>query len=343
MSRRATGLATQPSVAGSRTVEPRLEAPAPAKLPPNQARPATPKPASNPAARPARPARNEAPRANHLSTAATLGVTAIVSTALVYGWVTQNSSGLTPGHGLGYWLGIVGGLTMLAVLGYPMRKYMRSWRNFGSTAGWFTAHMLLGTIGPAIVLFHAGFQLGAFNSNVALITMLFVAGSGIIGRYLYGQIHRGLHGRRAEISEMTSLAADMRLALGGDLPQGSPVWNELTQLEAMAQKPVKGLFGAIRQSLALSWQANSVRRHVVRDTRRFIDTESKRYGLDGRRRRAWHKAAREHLSAYFAAISSTARLILFERMFSAWHFLHVPLFVVMTLSVIVHIVAVHFY
>ena len=224
-----------------------------------------------------------------------------------------------------------------------MRKYVRSWRNVGTTSGWFSAHMLLGTLGPAIILFHAGFQLGAVNSNVALIAMLFVAGSGIIGRYLYGQLQKGLHGRRAELTEMLSHTANMRLALGGDLPQGSPVWSELTQLEEMARTPARGLTGALRQSLTLSWQANNVRRHVARGTRRFIDVEARRFALKPRQRKAWHRAAREHLDSYFNAVSAAARLILFERLFSAWHYLHVPLFVVMALSVAVHIVAVHFY
>jgi hypothetical protein len=283
------------------------------------------------------------PPQNRLNTGFAWTIAVSVLTILAFGWIYHDASGLTPGNGLGYWLGILGALTILAVLGYPMRKYVRAWRNVGSTSGWFTAHMLLGTIGPAIILFHAGFQLGAFNSNVALISMLFVAGSGVVGRYLYGQISRGLHGRRAELSEMTSYTADMRLALGGDLPQGSPVWSELTQLEAMARTPARGLFGAIRQSVALSWQANGVRRHVARDTRRFIDVEARRFGLKPKQRKAWHRAAREHLASYFSAVAATARLILFERMFGAWHYLHVPLFVVMAMSVIVHIVAVHFY
>jgi hypothetical protein len=262
---------------------------------------------------------------------------------LVAGWLHHEASGLTPGNGLGYWLGIVGGLTMLAVLGYPIRKYVRAWRSFGTTSGWFSAHMLLGTIGPAIVLFHAGFQLGATNSNVALISMLCVAGSGIVGRFLYGQIHQNLHGRRTELSEMTSHAAEMRLALGGDLPQGAPVWNDLTQLEAMAQVRASGIIRAVRQSVALTWRASRLRRRAARDTRRFINDESKNFRLDSKRRRAWHRAAREHLDSYFASISSAAKLILFERLFAAWHLLHGPLFVVMALSVVVHIVAVHFY
>ena len=318
------------SLAGGRRLEPPLESPARAEV------------TSDPPARRAT-ARSTAPRANRLNAWVSGTIAIAVTATLLVGFAYRDATGLTPGKGLGYWLGIVGGLTILAVLGYPMRKYVRSWRSFGTTSGWFTAHMLLGTLGPAIILFHAGFQLGAFNSNVALITMLFVAGSGVVGRYLYGQLQKVLQGRRAELSQMLSHTADMRLALGGDLPEGSPVWQELTQLEEMARTPARGLFGALRQSLGLSFRANGVRRLVARDTRRFIDAESRRFGLKSKQRKAWQRAAREHLEAYFAAVLAAARLILFERMFSAWHYLHVPLFVVMTLSVVVHIVAVHFY
>lgn len=341
MSPRASSMAAQRQVVDRDLDVPQLEVPARAQDLQNSRRPASAKRQANQAAVSA--AQVKKWPENRLNWWIATLVGAGLSAILLVGWLYRDATGLRPGNGLGYWLGIVGGLTILAVLGYPMRKYMRSWRNFGSTAGWFSAHMLLGTVGPAIVLFHAGFQLGAFNSNVALITMLFVAGSGIVGRYLYGRIHVGLHGRRAELSEMTSYAADMRLALGADLPEGSPVWSELLELEALARAPAKGLMRALHQSLTLSWRSNSARRHVARDTRLFINQESRRYSLDAKRRKAWHRAAQDHLESYFNAISSTARLILFERMFGAWHLLHVPLFIVMTLSVIVHIVAVHFY
>ena len=44
--------------------------------------------------------------------------------------------------------------------------------------------MGLGIIGPIFILYHCNFQLGAVNSNVALWSMLTVAGSGVVGRFL---------------------------------------------------------------------------------------------------------------------------------------------------------------
>jgi hypothetical protein len=38
-----------------------------------------------------------------------------------------------------------------------------------------------------------------------------------------------------------------------------------------------------------------------------------------------------------------AQFLMFERLFSIWHVVHYPLFVVLVVAVIVHIVAVHMY
>ena len=112
----------------------------------------------------------------------------------------RRSSDARDGHG--YWLGIAGASAMLLLLLYPLRKRMKSLRGLGSVGGWFRLHMVLGVIGPALILFHSNFKLGSLNSNVALFSMLTVAASGLIGRYLYGRVHLGLYGRRAEIEEL---------------------------------------------------------------------------------------------------------------------------------------------
>ena len=295
-----------------------------------------------PAKRADAPAGRE-PVAPHRASLTAWLVAITVAVTLVWGFTQRDAWGLTPGRGTGYWIGIAGGVGILATLAYPLRKYWRPLRNSGTVVGWFKVHMLLGIFGPAVILFHSNFHLGALNSNVALITMLCVAGSGIVGRYLYGKIHYGLHGRRSELSEMVSQAADMRRTLGGDLPQNSPMWSQLLKLEANAREPSRGIAGALIRSISLAGRANVVRHRVVRDTKRFIDEECRRRQLPGKQRRAWHRIARAHLEVYFQTVKGAARLILFERLFALWHVLHVPIFVVMVLSAVVHVVAVHFY
>ena len=52
---------------------------------------------------------------------------------------------------------------------------------------WFNAHIFLGLYGPVLILYHCGYSLGAFNSNIALWSMITVAISGVIGRFLYNR------------------------------------------------------------------------------------------------------------------------------------------------------------
>ena len=147
---------------------------------------------------------------------------AAIAAALLLGWYNSEEGHLTPGTGVGYWLGIAGASAMLLLLLYPLRKRVKGLRGLGSVGGWFRLHMVLGIVGPALILFHSNFKLGALNSNVALFAMLIVAASGLIGRYLYGRIHLGLYGRRAEIEELLTDVDNLKHAIEGGrlLPDG---------------------------------------------------------------------------------------------------------------------------
>src|SRR4030081_2104077 len=93
---------------------------------------------------------------------------------------------------------------------YAVRKRVPSLRFLGSVPKWFQTHMILGIVGPVCILLHCGFSLGATNSNIALFSMLTVAGSGIFGRYFYSKIHHGLYGRKASLAELQQRARDLK-------------------------------------------------------------------------------------------------------------------------------------
>src|SRR5260221_6750738 len=91
---------------------------------------------------------------------------------------------------------------MLALLIYPARKRMPSLAALGTPRAWFKIHMVMGVVGPLCILYHSVYRLGAANSNVALISMLIVARSGLIARYLYGRIHHRLYGRADTLKQL---------------------------------------------------------------------------------------------------------------------------------------------
>lgn len=118
------------------------------------------------------------------------------------GVLNREDSFLTAETGTGYMLGIIGGSMMLLLMLYPLRKHARFMRSMGPIKYWFRTHMLFGVAGPVLILFHSNFSLGSTNSNIALICMLVVAGSGLFGRFFYSRIHEGLYGRKIQLAEL---------------------------------------------------------------------------------------------------------------------------------------------
>jgi hypothetical protein len=134
-----------------------------------------------------------------------------VLAAIAFGIRLPTSAYLSPQSGLGYALGVAGGSMMLLLLLYPVRKRLPHARYIGSTRSWFRMHMTLGILGPALILFHSNFSLGATNSNVALVCMLIVSGSGLFGRYFYRRIHLELNGREATLDELKEFSSRLQL------------------------------------------------------------------------------------------------------------------------------------
>ena len=98
-----------------------------------------------------------------------------VSITLYRGWINRNDLSRTAESGIGYALGIIGGILMLLLLLYPLRKRARFMQRLGPVKWWFRSHMILGIVGPMCILFHCSFHLGALNSNVSLLCMTLVA------------------------------------------------------------------------------------------------------------------------------------------------------------------------
>ena len=97
-------------------------------------------------------------------------------------WWVRDEAYVEAGNGLGYQLGIAGATMMLLLALYSVRKRVRALDSWGPLTLWFRVHMYLGVLGPLAILYHCNFQLGSLNSSLALISMLLVAGSGVVGR-----------------------------------------------------------------------------------------------------------------------------------------------------------------
>jgi hypothetical protein len=262
--------------------------------------------------------------------------------AIGVGFKVSEGYFLTAESGLGYALGIIGGSSMLALLLYPLRKRYRVMRFLGPVSVWFKAHMFLGVLGPILILYHASFQMGSTNSSVAMVCMLMVAGSGVIGRYLYSKIHNGLYGRRMSLEELRSEAASNQQDKGSGLGLLPGLMAELERLEKELMEPASGLLVVLNPFLA-GLRARLMQWRFGRAANALITRLSQERPVVAQHAPNLKIAAMRYGERRLQAARRVAQFQLFEKAFSLWHVLHFPIFLMMVLTAIVHVVAVHMY
>jgi hypothetical protein len=275
--------------------------------------------------------------------AASAGFGAALAIAILFGWLSRDEGYLAPDSGAGYWLGIAGASAMLLLLLYPLRKRLRSLRAIGSVSLWFRLHMILGLLGPALILLHSNFRLGSLNSNVAMVAMLIVAASGIIGRFLYRRIHLGLYGRKAELQGLLADAETLKRLAADGLPVGNHIIEQLSGFTTYAMRARAGVLASLCLLPVLGVRARLLRYRLRRDVRRLLRIEGKRRGWSRRARTRRFDAVAEIVTLQLAAVRKAAAFEFYDRLFGLWHVLHLPLFVILVLAAGVHVVAAHFY
>jgi hypothetical protein len=224
---------------------------------------------------------------------------------------------LRPSGPIGQTLGLVGGLMMLVPFLYMLRKRVKSASWPGSMKTWLEVHLFCGIAGPVLVTFHTSFK---FNGIVAVAywSMVGVAVSGFVGRYLYVRIPRSLRGTELSRADLDRRADDL--------------WNELSATPGAAP-----------------WldQARVVEDAGVRPT--FVGLLFGEVGLRRRLRRFARAIAGSDLSgsqqaALVALVTERAtllrRIAYLQRTrtaFGLWHVFHVPFVYLLLIIVCLHV------
>lgn len=248
---------------------------------------------------------------------------------------------ITPEKGLGYLLGIVGGSAMLLLLLYPARKRLQWLGPIGGVKAWFQIHMVLGIVGPLLVLFHATFRTGATNSNVALFCMLVVSASGLVGRYFYARVHLEFYGSQASLADLRGRIERMQqvsaaIAFAPDLA------SRLQQAEQWMLRSTGSMPGPL-QLIAVAVRAFVARRRMAQYIRRAARAAMLQPGPGQQQLQRGIQAARELSFRHIDAARRVAELSSYEKLFSLWHLLHLPLFFMLLIAGIVHVISVHVY
>lgn len=287
----------------------------------------------------AKPANAQRPRSRGNEVLFLVLVAALLALAIV----VATSGRFTAGSNLGYWIGVAGGVAMLLLFLYPLRKRWRVLREVGSTRFWFAFHMMLGIAGPLLIIVHSTLTFGSLNAIVAFSAMVLVAGSGIVGRFLYSRIHHGLYGRRATLADLRAQSGFDSEEVRSKLAFVPAVEAELEEFARRASATGHdGLTHPLR-FMALGWHAKIARRRCTREALRALrERAAAEDWSEGRLvRRIRSRSAL--IAAHLRAVQRVAQFGVFERLFSWWHILHVPLVYMMVLAAVAHVVAVHMY
>ncbi|HYI12042.1 MAG TPA: hypothetical protein VEK57_23510 [Thermoanaerobaculia bacterium] len=209
---------------------------------------------------------------------------------------------LKPGGTLGQAFGITGAGLMTVMLLYSVRKRVKPLRKAGPLNVWLDFHIFCGVIGPLLVILHSSFKVQGLVA-LSFWSMIAVALSGVLGRYLYLQIPRTRAGDERTLAdveaESRTLSAQLR-DLGLDEER-------LAELEGIASTP-------------RAWQRRSRLRAFERQHggRQLVAVIERKADLH-RRILRWHRL---------------------QEIFHHWHVFHKPFAIVMYLFLIVHITVV---
>ena len=231
---------------------------------------------------------------------------------------------LKPSGLIGHGYGIAGTAMMLiGVILYSTRKRVSWLGGAGGLGNWLQFHIFLCTLGPFLVLLHTTFKFGGIVS-IAFWSMAVVVTSGVFGRYVFARIPKAMDGTFRGIQEIEREAGGLEeeIRAAGAVPAG--------QVEALLAGPS---LRAPRGTLDALWLALrgdvATRLHLARGRRTLnrakVAPEVRRRTLGLLRSRL--------------ALEQQGRLLLpFQRLFSYWHILHLPLAIVLLIVTVVHVV-----
>ena len=271
-----------------------------------------------------------------------IGYTALIA-AIIAGWLLRDSLPITPNFGVGYWLGIAGGTLMLLLIFYPAGKKSKLLQRMGWTKHWFRIHIIFGLVGPLLILYHSNFRVEAINSKFALYSMLVVAASGVVGRYIYGRIHRGLSGKRTHVEELRAEISDAVANSRGIAAILPGLVDELHTLstELLGDKYTRVV--GVRRSLIWTWKHHYVRARLYFRIRRELRARALVSDPVRENYKEFRDSAVFYMNRHVRLLRRVAQLSFYERLFSLWHMFHMPLFILMVISASVHVLAVHIF
>jgi hypothetical protein len=235
----------------------------------------------------------------------------------------EQHGALKPSGPFGHGFGILGTLMILVgVFTYIGRKRNKFLPRVGALKHWLEFHIFLCSVGPLFILFHTAFKFGGIVS-VSFWSMVAVVLSGVIGRFIYIQIPRTIHGRELSLGEIRELRGDMRRELEDKYALDEQLIRDIDTLVTTHSAEQQG--GALAQL----WRSMS----AGLSTRPAIGRILRQTHLSGKERKAVARLVQREL----VIAGRINRLQTMQQLFKYWHVAHLPFALVMLIIMVIHV------
>ena len=247
------------------------------------------------------------------------------TTPLQERFFNPNHNLLKPSGALGHGLGIIGTLMMIVgVSVYMIRKRYRRFFNIGYLKHWLEFHIFLCSVGPVLVLYHTAFKFGGIVS-VSFWSMVLVVLSGVVGRFIYLQIPRTIHGQEISINELNSIKEKLAIRVRSVLSEDSSTLSEFEKISSADRyKSFKLLTAA----------GFFVRDYFdIKRVMKLLRMRIKLLGIGKSEKDELIRAARSEI----VIARRIALLRTFQKLFQWWHIFHLPFAITMFVIMVIHV------
>ena len=235
------------------------------------------------------------------------------------------------GSWLGYSLGTASAALVFLLAWYGVRK--RRYRSSGTTQGWLSAHIYLGTALTFLATFHSGLHFGLNIHTVTYGILLVVVVSGFFGNYAYMIYPRlmtenmgedNLDGLLLRIAESDKMARQIALLMPDDINDTVSRACRETSIGVSLLEQLKGFQPdcpsamAVQELTVLGNDLPIEHRKLYRDL----------YSIMVRRESLVRRARQD---------------LMYRARMGFWLYFHVPFAIALLMAMVAHVIAVFFY
>ena len=235
------------------------------------------------------------------------------------------------GSWLGYSLGTASAALVFLLAWYGVRK--RRYRSSGTTQGWLSAHIYLGTALTFLATFHSGLHFGLNIHTVTYGILLVVVVSGFFGNYAYMIYPRlmtenmgedNLDGLLLRIAESDKMARQIALLMPDDINDTVSRACRETSIGVSLLEQLKGFQPDCPSAMAVQKLTVLGNDLPVEHRKLYRDL----YSIMVRRESLVRRARQD---------------LMYRARMGFWLYFHVPFAIALLMAMVAHVIAVFFY